>query len=113
MDGLQEASSFNTLTAVGVTWGLRILTPGEPFAGAADFSPNTKKIMIVLTDGDQKVRHNHSTCTDATNSKGNYSFDPATMGLAGSELSGTGLMVSGRLMVICTIRIHSTKTPSG
>lgn len=36
----------------GTAWGLRVLSPGEPFAEGDAYSENIAKIMIVMTDGE-------------------------------------------------------------
>ncbi|AZN71195.1 TadE/TadG family protein [Georhizobium profundi] len=50
IDGLVAEGATNMLE--GVTWGWRVLSPGEPFAeGRAKSVANNEKIMIFLTDG--------------------------------------------------------------
>ena len=90
MAGLVSASNYSTIIVPGVSWGLRVLTPGEPFPEAADFSPTTKKIMIVLTDGAQEVVENIVNCPMANNSNKTYRFNPRSLGLSGDKLSGQG-----------------------
>ena len=41
-----------TNIAQGAVWGLHVLTPGEPFTEAAPQSDFLKKVMILMTDGD-------------------------------------------------------------
>lgn len=44
-----------TNSAEGLAWGQRILTPGEPFAGAAAFTEqNMVKYLIIFTDGENQ-----------------------------------------------------------
>ena len=57
-----------THVAEGVGWGLRVLSPTEPFTeGAAWEDDNVKKVMVLLTDGentfDTENNHNGSTYT--------------------------------------------------
>ena len=40
-----------TYIAPGLLWGWRVLSPFGPFADGASYSPATKKIMILMTDG--------------------------------------------------------------
>ena len=48
----------NTNIALGVDWGLATLSPSTPFTeGTAFGTPGVKKIMIVLTDGDNTMNH--------------------------------------------------------
>ncbi len=69
----------NTNIMEGVAWGMRVLSPSEPFSQGSDpeKAPNVEKIMIVLTDG--------------TNVFGNM-----RNGL-GSTYSSLGYLVDGRL----------------
>ena len=59
-----------THVAEGVGWGLRVLSPGEPFTeGAAWDNKDVKKVMVLLTDGentfnvDEGANHNGSSYT--------------------------------------------------
>lgn len=57
-----------THVAEGVAWGLRVLSPGEPFTEGVSFSDQqTRKAMVLLTDGentfDSESNHNLSTYT--------------------------------------------------
>ena len=73
-----EAAGTTNITE-GVAWGMRVLSPGEPFTQGRDDKTtlNLDKIMIVLTDG--------------TNNLG-----PKANGL-GSDYSSEGYLVDGRL----------------
>jgi len=57
-----------THVAEGVGWGLRVLSPGEPFTEGVSYSDKTiTKAMVLLTDGentfDDQSNHNVSTYT--------------------------------------------------
>ncbi|WEX11223.1 VWA domain-containing protein [Chelativorans sp. AA-79] len=41
----------NTNIMEGVAWGMRVLSPQEPFAQGKDYASDVEKIIIVLTDG--------------------------------------------------------------
>jgi Flp pilus assembly protein TadG len=73
-----EAAGTTNITE-GVAWGMRVLSPAEPFTQGRDDKtvPNLDKILIVLTDG--------------TNNLG-----PKNNGL-GSDYSSEGYLVDGRL----------------
>ena len=46
-------ASGNTNIPIGVSWGIRVLSPGEPFTGGTAFGErDTIKAMVVLTDGE-------------------------------------------------------------
>lgn len=54
IDGLEAKGSTNI--SEGISWGIRVLSPGEPFAeGLPSTAPNLRKIMIVLTDGANQI----------------------------------------------------------
>lgn len=62
-----QASGY-THVAEGVGWGLRVLSPGEPFTEGVSYSEETiTKAMVLLTDGentfDDQSNHNKSTYT--------------------------------------------------
>ncbi|MEM1376796.1 MAG: TadE/TadG family type IV pilus assembly protein [Pseudomonadota bacterium] len=59
----------DTYAAVGVMWGLRVLSPAVPFTEAAA-SKNPQKVMIVMADGD-----NTRSNSLASNDVGNWSTD--------------------------------------
>jgi Flp pilus assembly protein TadG len=57
-----------THVAEGVAWGLRVLSPGEPFTEGVSFTnKEIRKAMVLLTDGentfDAESNHNRSTYT--------------------------------------------------
>ena len=57
-----------THVAEGVGWGLRVISPGEPFTEGVDYSDeDITKAMVLLTDGentfDTEDNHNESTYT--------------------------------------------------
>jgi hypothetical protein len=56
-----------THVAEGVGWGLRVLSPGEPFTEGRPYNDETKKAMVLLTDGENTFQsqsnHNLSTYT--------------------------------------------------
>ena len=57
-----------THVAEGVGWGLRVISPGEPFTEGVEYSnEDITKAMVLLTDGentfDTENNHNHSTYT--------------------------------------------------
>lgn len=77
VDALRASGTTNIME--GVAWGMRVLSPGEPFTQGRDDAPGVEKIMIVLTDG-------------ANN------FGTRSVSL-GSSYSSFGYLVDGRLGV--------------
>ncbi|WP_337660548.1 TadE/TadG family type IV pilus assembly protein [Anderseniella sp. Alg231-50] len=62
-----QASGY-THVAEGVGWGLRVISPGEPFTEGVDYSDeDITKAMVLLTDGENtfntETNHNRSTYT--------------------------------------------------
>jgi Flp pilus assembly protein TadG len=71
-------ASGNTNITEGVAWGMRVLSPGEPFTqGSAPGKASVRKILIILTDGSNVLGANG---TDLR-----------------SRYSSNGYMVDGRL----------------
>lgn len=71
-------ASGNTNITEGVAWGMRVLSPGEPFTqGSVPGKSNTRKILIILTDGSNVLGTNRTEL--------------------GSRYTSSGYMVDGRL----------------
>ncbi|WP_417467526.1 pilus assembly protein TadG-related protein [Maricaulis sp.] len=71
-------ASGTTNIPIGISWGIRVLSPGEPFTqGVAWDEEDTIKAMVVLTDGENYL-----------NGRGNSNY---------SDYSGYGYMRDGRL----------------
>jgi Flp pilus assembly protein TadG len=64
-DAIEDMSAWNrggTLTEIGLAWGLRTLSPGEPFAQSSEIDPATgtslwnsdrwQRAIVLMTDGD-------------------------------------------------------------
>ncbi len=65
--GSMVASGYTHIPE-GIGWGLRVISPGEPFTEGTEFNnPKIPKVMIMLTDGentfDSESNHNDSTYT--------------------------------------------------
>lgn len=53
---MQEWNGSGTNVSEGLSWGMRVLSPDPPYTdGAAWKSPNTSKIVVLLTDGENVV----------------------------------------------------------
>ncbi|MEO1200898.1 MAG: pilus assembly protein TadG-related protein [Pseudomonadota bacterium] len=56
IDGMIGWNASGTNIALGMSWGWRVLSPGEPFTEGVDYDDDeTMKAMIVLTDGENVV----------------------------------------------------------
>jgi Flp pilus assembly protein TadG len=59
----QLKAEGSTNITEGMAWGARVLSPGEPFSEGLDPEKDVKKIIVLLTDGD-------NTMTQLSNAKG-------------------------------------------
>lgn len=75
----------NTNIMEGVSWGMRVLSPGEPFAQGKPVAPGLQKIMVVLTDG-SNVMGNASNALGSSYSALGYLVD----GRVGISVGGSG-----------------------
>ncbi|MGL4441763.1 MAG: pilus assembly protein TadG-related protein [Bosea sp. (in: a-proteobacteria)] len=61
-DKIKNLSHWNgggTISSEGIAWGWRTLSPKMPFADAKPYNtPNHKKIMVVMTDGENLIGSN-------------------------------------------------------
>jgi hypothetical protein len=64
-----QADGYTNVT-IGAAWGWHVLSPTQPFSGAAPFNtPNLQKILILLTDGDNtRSRYTNSDVPPETRS---------------------------------------------
>jgi Flp pilus assembly protein TadG len=88
---LDSPPNMGTLLAPGVTWATRLLTPNAPFPGAAPLTSSTRKVLVVLTDGEQTTEWGSAGCAASQNTSGAaYRFDPASLGLGGRVIGPNG-----------------------
>lgn len=92
IDSLDSHGNMGTIAAPGIAWGTRLLSPQEPFPEGAPYGNSVRKIMVVITDGEQTTEGPwvNTQCPSGQNSSANYSFDPAKFGLTGSVLTTNG-----------------------
>ena len=96
-----------TITATGLQWGWRVISPGAPFSESQQGVPvaayddiDWEKAIIVLTDGAQTMVSQHGYCDNARNVSSvpalrppdyqAWSFDPATRNMDGLPLGAAG-----------------------
>ena len=89
IDTLTPVTGGSTFAAPGISWGMRTLSPGEPFTEGAAYDKNTHKVLILMTDGEQGS-YPPPSCSQSTNSPSTYHFAPSTLGLDGSVLGPYG-----------------------
>ena len=93
-----------TMTATGMNWGWRVISPEPPFdQGQAYDDDGWEKAIIVLTDGRQVVSQQHSRCDNATSVTlpladqpplfGPWRFDPDSRNMDGLLL-GNGAVAA-------------------
>ena len=95
IDGLTAHINFGTIVAPGVAWGRRVLSGGSPFTEGGGDRANARKVMIVLTDGQENTDGSSwnplTQCYDHRNSNGStFRFDPADFKMDGRALNGNG-----------------------
>lgn len=95
IDGLTAHVNFGTIVGPGVAWGRRVLSAHAPFTQGGGDRRNARKVMIVLTDGEENTDGGGwnplSKCHDHRHSNGsNFRFDPADFKLDGRALDGAG-----------------------
>jgi Mg-chelatase subunit ChlD len=68
---MSMSASGETYIAPGLLWGWRSLSPNAPFADGAVYSPATRKVIVLMTDGANTHSPNYpdheGTNTDAAN----------------------------------------------
>lgn len=116
-----------TLTDIGVAWGLRVMSPGEPFTESTEVDPHSAqtlwddsrwhKFMVIMTDGESQLYNLPYKGPGKTNNAAPNNGDQATpsdysgYGRLGSALAdnilGTSnrnqakLVVNGRIASLC------------
>ena len=92
INALSSHPNMGTILAPGIAWGHRLLSPEQPFTEGASFGPGVRKIMIVITDGEQTTEGEYqiNSCSSSTNTSANYRFTPSNLKLDGSALTRTG-----------------------
>ena len=93
IDKLTAEYNMGTIIAPGVAWGMRVLSSSAPFSEGSPEGAKIRKIMVVLTDGEQTTEAEYGTrptCNAATNSVTPYEFDPAKFGLGGKKIKTYG-----------------------
>jgi Flp pilus assembly protein TadG len=89
IDALEAKGSTNI--PEGVSWGTRVLSPGEPFGeGRPATTPNLRKIMIVLTDGSNQINTKELSIPTLTGGYTRY------RDIYGSEYSSYGFVADAR-----------------
>lgn len=84
INDLVAYGNMGTTIGPAVSWGLRLLSPDGPFKDGATFSHKTRKILIVVTDGELVT---DGFGCDGVNSSVPYNFDPTSLGLMGRALT--------------------------
>ncbi len=64
-----------TYIPAGLIWGWRLLSNTTPFADGAPYSKNTRKAIVLMTDGANSKSVRYSTSTHAKNNEGGFIWD--------------------------------------
>jgi Flp pilus assembly protein TadG len=88
IDAMQFWNGSGTNISEGLAWGWRLLSPGEPFAGAAPFeAENVSKFLVLMTDG-TNVSFGASNTINRSD-YGSYGFlNTPAAGSSGGRISG-------------------------
>jgi Flp pilus assembly protein TadG len=96
INALNAVYNQGTIIAPGVTWGMRLLSPAAPFQEGDPYSSSVKKILFVVTDGEQVTEAEGTSdgaYNQSTNSMTRWTFNPAAHGLTGPKIdTGFGPM---------------------
>lgn len=82
---LEAYGNMGTTVGPAVGWAFRMLSPDGPFKDGAALDGKTRKVMVVVTDGEMVT--DGGSCAPATNSASIYKFDPASLGLQGRVMN--------------------------
>ena len=91
----------NTNIMEGVAWGMRVLSPGEPFTQGQDIKKTgVQKMMIVLTDGSNTFGNNSTALGSTYNSFG-YLAD-GRIGISSGGSAAATAKMNERTLAACT-----------
>ena len=94
LQDLTVVGTNGTITATGMSWGWRVISPEPPFVEGQDYDDDGwEKVIIVITDGRQEITRQNSRCDNANQVTrpladqpplfGPWSFDPASRNMDG------------------------------
>ena len=90
IDSLDWEDNTGTNAGPGIGWAMRALSPTPPFSEGAVYGPQTRKVIILMTDGEQSLGRQEDKCKDSQNSAGTYTFSPSYLSLDGNRLDMHG-----------------------
>lgn len=107
VQALKSNFGQGTNNAEGLAWAWRVLSPGQPFAeGLAYNTPNNKKIIVLMTDGQNELTPQPPTVTTTSPQTPNLS-DYSSVGYAyfnrlGSTSTTTiGTTLNSKVTTVC------------
>lgn len=65
----------STYIPAGLIWGLNVLSPSAPFTDGAAYDPSNRKprkVMVLMTDGDNTMRYNNNAKNGADSTDGTH-----------------------------------------
>lgn len=121
--------TINSMTAEGGTnihegtaWGFRALTPGEPFTEGGDSADKSiKKVMIIMTDGENTDYNLSNYCNDAMRTLNGkcyntaYGFpfnsqNPSTTSTSGGNINRLGAMNATNAQLVVQMNQRTADT---
>lgn len=98
IDAMEPYNNSGTHISHGLSWGWRVLSPGEPYTqGAAYDDPDSSKALILLTDGE-----NTMCCQSSRNGSDYTSYGYAEMGRLGTTSAYYGAQeIDDRVEELC------------
>ena len=111
VDGMRPRGYTNI--ALGVAWGMATLSKSEPFTeGAAPGTKGVRKVMVVLTDGDNTANHvdgdlYNADCSSCSSAKAKRLSDKQIVAGIDQRTNAACAMVKGSDVEVFTIRLLS------
>ncbi|MBL8574373.1 MAG: pilus assembly protein [Hyphomicrobiaceae bacterium] len=59
IEAMKAYSGGGTIGSEGLMWGWRVLSPGAPFTEGRPYSKDNKKIIVMMTDGENLIAQNN------------------------------------------------------
>lgn len=111
-------ASGNTSVPVGLIWGWRALSSDEPFTEGSEYgAANTRKVIVVLTDGENNMGYYSSSTTSGIySSYGMPAYDHLGTGWLGDQLDTklaaicSNVKSKGILVYSITFQLNDTAT---
>jgi hypothetical protein len=104
IDDLKSSWGQGTNNAEGLAWAWRVLSPDQPFnEGSAYGTLNTKKIIVLMTDGQNELTPQPPTGANLNPNRSDYSSVGYAFKnrLGSTSPSAIGLVVDSKVATVC------------